>query len=89
MDDLFSELETAGLANCQLKYPAMTQLDLLAPTALVKKNTLIVKVKNSAASGTLQVAGKQHNDEKGVLNTVGNFSVKATLKGGTWVDENP
>lgn len=89
LDDLFSELETAGLANCQLKYPAMTQLDLLAPTALVKKNTLIVKVKNSAASGTLQVAGKQHNDEKGVLNTVGNFSVKATLKGGTWVDENP
>jgi hypothetical protein len=86
LGDLFNELEAAGLSNCQVKYPAMTQLDILAPTSLVKKDTLVVKTKNSAASGTLQIKGKQQNDEKGTPNAIGTFSLKATLKGGTWAD---
>lgn len=85
---LFDELESAGLANCQVKYPAMTQLDILAPTATtVSKNYLKVTVKKGIpiVAGTLQFKGKQHNDEKGVPNAVGTFSLKATLKGGSWV----
>ncbi len=88
MDLLFNELEADALANCQVKYPAMTQLDLLASTVLTQKNTLVVTVKKGIpqVSGTLQFKGKQYNNEKGVSNTVGTFSLKATLKGGSWAD---
>lgn len=88
MDILFDELEAAGLANCKLnpKLAAMNQLDILTPTALVKKDTLIIRTKKGVASavGTLQITGKQLNDQKGAPNAVGTFSLKASLKGGTW-----
>lgn len=88
MDILFGDLETAGLANCKSnpKLAAMTQLDFLTPTALVKKNTLIIKTKKGtpSATGTLQITGKQLNDQKGPANAMGTFSLKATLKGGAW-----
>lgn len=88
MDGLLDDLDDAGLTNCQTnpKLAGMTQLDFLAPTALLTKDTLVFNIKKGTAAGTLQIKGKQHNDQKGSLNAVGSFSVKATLKGGTWVD---
>ncbi|HRF87810.1 MAG TPA: hypothetical protein PK244_04360 [Pseudomonadales bacterium] len=88
MDGLLDDLDDAGLANCKTnpKLASMTQLDFLAPTALVKKNTLVFNIKKKTATGTLQITGQQHNDQKGSLNAVGKFSVKATLKGGVWMD---
>ena len=85
MVDLLGDLDDAGLANCKTnpKLAAMTQLDFLVPTALVKKNTLVFNIKKNTATCTLQITGQQHNDQKGSLNAMGKFSVKATLKGGT------
>ncbi|HNE26956.1 MAG TPA: hypothetical protein PLH12_07440 [Pseudomonadales bacterium] len=88
MDSLLGELGAAGLANCKTnpKLATMTQLDFLAPTALLKKDTLVFNIKKGVATGALLITGQQHNDQKGSPNAVGKFSVKATLKGGTWVE---
>lgn len=81
MGNMFGELDTQALNNCKLKYPSMTNVSILEPTVLIKKDTIVVKIKNSAATGTLQFKGKQQNDSKGVPAVTGNVSVKVTLKG--------
>lgn len=80
MGSLFSGLDADGLANCKVKYPAMTYVSIVEPSVLIKKNAIVVKIKNQAATGTLQLTGKQQNDSKGAPVT-GNVSAKITLKG--------
>jgi hypothetical protein len=75
-------------ANCQSKYPALTYVSILQPSVLIKKNTIVVKVKNKAAKGTLQLIGKQSNDSKGVAPAapvVGSVKAKVTLAGTLFV----
>ena len=81
MGNLFSELDTQAKNNCDDKYPAMTYVSIVEPTVLIKKDTIVVKIKNGAAKGTLQFKGKQQNDSKGAPGVTGNISVKMTLKG--------
>lgn len=80
MGNMFGELDAQALSNCKNKYPAMTLVSIIDPTVLIKKNTIVVKIKNSAATGTLQFTGKQQNDSKGTPVT-GNVSLKVTMKG--------
>ncbi len=88
LDNLFTELNAAALTQCQLKYPAMTTVTILSPTAVIKKNTLTFKIKGNQASSALQISGKQENDAKGTLAT-GNFSFKTALKKGVWTYVGP
>lgn len=81
MGNMFSELDAQALNNCKAKYQAMTYVSILEPTVLIKKDTIVVKIKNGAAKGTLQFKGKQQNDSKGAPAVTGNVSVKVALKG--------
>lgn len=84
MNNLFAEFDADATANCMAKYPALTYVEISQPTALIKKNTLVAKIKNGAVKGTLQLKGKQTNDSKGVAPApavVGSVSAKVTLKG--------
>lgn len=86
--NLFAELDNDATANCQAKYPALTYVSILQPSVLIKKNTIVVKVKNKAAKGTLRLIGKQSNDSKGVAPAapvVGSVKAKVTLAGTLFV----
>lgn len=83
MGMLLDDLQTVGLANCQTTKPLMTKLDILDPSVLVAKNTIVMKIKNSIATGSLLVKGSAESDPKGPLAppVVGKVQLKLTMTG--------
>lgn len=84
MTMLLDELQTVGLANCQTTKP-MTTLDILDPSILIspKKNTIVVKIKDSKATGSLTIKGSAKSDPKGPAGgiVVGKTQMKLTMTG--------
>lgn len=83
MTMLLDDLQTVGLANCQTTKPLMTTLDILDPSVLVAKNTIVVKIKNNIATGSLLVKGSEVSDPKGPAggSVIGKTQMKLTMTG--------
>jgi hypothetical protein len=85
MTMLLDDLQIVGLANCQTTKPLMTKLDILDPSVLVspKKNTIVVKIKDSKATGSLTIKGSAESDPKGPAGgiVVGKTQMKLTMTG--------
>ena len=85
MTTLLDDLQTVGLANCQKTKPLMTKLDILDPSILIltKKNTIVVKIKDNKATGSLTIKGSAESDPKGPAGglIVGKTQMKLTMTG--------
>lgn len=83
MSLLLDNLQQVGLANCQTTKPLMTTLDILDPSVLVAKNTIVVKIKNNIATGSLVVKGSVVSDPKGPAagSVIGKTQMKLTMTG--------
>lgn len=81
MTMLLDNLQTVGLANCQITKPLMTNLNILDPSVLVSKNTIVVKIKNDIATGSLTVKGSEVSNPKGAGDVIGKAQMKLTMTG--------
>lgn len=78
MVNLITDLEVAGLKQCQTTKPAMTAVKILEPSNLISKNTIVVKVVNNLATGKLTMTAKSQTDPK-VAGTFVNGKTTMTL----------
>jgi len=80
---LLNDLQQVGLTNCQSTKPLMTTLDIVDPSVLVAKNTIVVKIKNNIATGSLLVKGSVVSDPKGPAggSVIGKTQMKLTMTG--------
>ena len=76
MTMLLDDLETVASGKCS----NITDLKFLDAANLVKKNTILLKVKNNIATGTLVLAGKEQGKVKGKDKT-GNFKMTMAISG--------
>jgi len=84
MSTLLDDLQVVGLSNCQqTNKPLMTKLDILDPSVLVptKKNTIVVKIKNNIAKGSLVLKGSAVSDPSGASDVVGKATMTLTMTG--------
>lgn len=80
--NLFGELQTAGLANCQTRFTGMSTLNLLPATTRIVKNQIITRVVRgtTVVAGDLGMVGFQQNNATGL----GAFKLQVKLTKGTW-----
>jgi len=81
MTTLLDDIQGVGLANCIKTKPLMTHLDIQDSSVLVTKNTIVVKIKNNIATGSLLVKGKELSNPKGTTDVAGNLQMKLTMTG--------
>jgi hypothetical protein len=81
MTTLLDDIQAVGLANCITTKPLMTKLDILDSSVLVTKNTIVVKIKNNIATGSLLVKGSEVSNPKGTTDVVGKLQMKLTMTG--------
>jgi len=79
---LMDNLETAAFENCKIKKPALTEVKILDPSALISKNTIVMKVSNGIATGSLLIKAKEQSDQKTSNTfTTGSMKMKLTITG--------
>jgi hypothetical protein len=78
----FARVEALALANCKIKKPTTSTVDIIDPSVLTSKNSATVNSKGQPVILQLNMAGKQVNDSKVTgSNKLGTFKLQVKMQG--------